>query len=379
METGLRLLRAARRTVTGPAALLDDAVLRERAAGYLTDLTRPYGLRVPDGLFDAPSAALGQSYGEMAAELIPAVVPPDEPVDLLVLAFAVHDMLPGRATAAYLSHVCPGTPMSFALCDQGSAAAFTGLRIAREYGCRRALLLTVEQAVLPYDAAVAVPARHRAVAMLYSAAADDSARTGGDSGTGGDDSGTGNGDSGTGGGEADGGIGDGPERIGLGAGARVTGLRQHADVGPGDVAALAAAEVRELTAGRTDVAVVLGADLAAAWPGPGGHAVTTGPRRQPSTGVWWALLDRLAGDAARPRPVVVADYEPGLNYLSVVALAPAGRSEPVGERRADEREQPLVRLRGTDRDPDAGAGQRHDQDAGLPGPVGERRGPLPQR
>ncbi|AXH94666.1 2-hydroxy-acid oxidase [Micromonospora aurantiaca] len=316
MDDGLRLLRAARHTVTGPAALLGDPVLRERTAGYLADLTRPYGLRVPDGLFDAPSGALGQSYGEMAAELIRAVVPPDEPVDLLVLAFAVHDVLPGRATAAYLSHVCPGTPMSFALCDQGSAAAFTGLRIAREYGCRRALLLTVEQAVLPYDAAVPAPARHRAVAMLYGTAADDTARTGG---------------------------------------ARVTGLRQRADVGPGDVAALAAAEVRELTAGRTDVAVVLGADLAAVWPGPGGGAVTTGPPRQPSTGVWWALLDRLAGDAARPRPVVVADYEPGLGYLSVAALAPAGRSEPVGERGADERAQPLVRLRGADGDPDPGA------------------------
>ncbi|MBB5114660.1 4-hydroxymandelate oxidase [Micromonospora echinospora] len=369
METGLRLLRAARRTFTGPAALLGDPVLRERAAGYLTDLTRPYGLRVPDGLFDAPSAALGQSYGEMAAELIPAVVPPDEPVDLLVLAFAVHDMLPGRATAAYLSHVCPGTPMSFALCDQGSAAAFTGLRIARGYGCRRALLVTVEQAVLPYDAAVAVPARHRAVAMLYGVATADPARHADDGATGGHDDSRSNSDGGAGG----------PERIGLGSGARVTALRQHADVRVDDVAALAAAEVAGLTAGRGDVAVVLGADLAAAWPGPGGHAVTTGPGRQPSTGVWWALLDRLAGDAARPRTVLAADYEPGLGYLSVVALEPAGRSEPVGERRADERAQPLVRLRRTDSDPDPGAGQRHDQDAGLPGPVGERHGPLPQR
>ncbi|WP_442933414.1 2-hydroxy-acid oxidase [Micromonospora sp. CPCC 205554] len=377
MDGGLRLLRAARHTVTGPAVLLGDPVLRARAAEYLADLTRPYGLRVPGGLSDAPPEALGQSYGEMAAELIPAVVPPDEPVDLLVLAFAVHDMLPGRATAAYLSHVCPGTPMSFALCDQGSAAAFTGLRIAREYGCRRALLVTVEQAVLPYDAVVPVPARHRAVAMLYAALADDGTRSGD-----GDGDGTGDtarhGDNGATGDDSDGEAG-GPERIGLGRGARATALRQHADVGPGDVAALAAAEVRELTAGRTDVAVVLGVDLAAAWPGPGGDAVTTGPAGQPSTGLWWALLDRLAADAARPRPVVAADYEPGLGYLSVVALEPAGRSEPVGERGAHERAQPLVGLRGADGDPDPGAGQRHHQDARLPGPLGERHGPLPQR
>lgn len=373
MDDGLRLLRAARHTVTGPAALLGDPALRGRAAEYVADLTRPYGLRVPDGLFDAPPGALGQSYGEMAAELIPAVVPPDEPVDVLVLAFAVHDVLPGRATAAYLSHVCPGTPMSFALCDQGSAAAFTGLRIAREYGCRRALLVTVEQAVLPYDAGVPVPARHRAVAMLWGALADDGAHRGDGHATGG--TARHGGDGATGG---DGGAG-GPERIGLGGGARVTALRQHADVRADDVAALAAGEVRELTAGRTDVAVVLGADLAAAWPGHRGDTVTTGPARQPSTGLWWALLDRLAGDATRPRPVVAADYEPGLGYLSVVALEPVGRSEPVGERGAHERAQPLVGLRGADGDPDPGAGQRHHQDARLPGALGERHGPLPQR
>ena len=89
----------------------------------------------------------------MAEELIRSVVPPDEPVDVLVLAFAVPDARPGRATASYLSHVCPGEPLAFAICDQGSAAAFTGLRLIREYartgGCARGLLLVVEQAILP--------------------------------------------------------------------------------------------------------------------------------------------------------------------------------------------------------------------------------------
>ncbi|MGC4888323.1 2-hydroxy-acid oxidase [Micromonospora sp. DT227] len=268
MGTDLHLIRAARREFTGPAVLLDDPVLRERAGEYLTDLVRPYGLRVD-------AAARGQSYGEMAAELIGALVPEDEPVDLLVLAFAVHDALPGRATAAYLSHVCPGTPMSFALCDQGPAAAFTGLRIAGAHAYRRALLLVVEQSVLPYDPGVAVPDRHRAVALL---------------------------------------LGDGPADDS----ARVTSLRQHADVGPDDVAALAAAELRARGAGRADVSVVLGPALAGVRPPPGGP-VTVVPPGQPSTGVWWALLDRLADDAASR--VVVVDYDAELRYLCLVATS----------------------------------------------------------
>ena len=51
---------------------------------------------------------LGQSYGEMAQVLIGSVVSADEPVDLLILAFGVHDLWPARQTAAYLSDVTPG-------------------------------------------------------------------------------------------------------------------------------------------------------------------------------------------------------------------------------------------------------------------------------
>ncbi|SCG33832.1 hypothetical protein GA0070213_10133 [Micromonospora humi] len=264
-------------------------MLRSRAGEYLTDLTRPYGLRVDP-------AAQGQSYGEMAAELIRTLVPDDEPVDLLMLAFAVHDALPGRATATYLSHVCPGTPMSFALCDQGSAAAFTGLRIAAASAYRRALLLVVEQAVLPYDPGVAVPQRHRAVALLL------------------------------GGGPADG-------------GARVTALRQHAGVGPDDVAGLAAAELRGLGAGQPDVAVVLGAGLArvaTAVVASTGSPVTVAPPGQPSTGVWWALLDWLDDGPGRAGTVVVADYDAERRYLCLVAIV-TGHPHETCDRRGDAR------------------------------------------
>src|SRR5689334_3534905 len=147
----------------------------------------------------------------MAQALIAPAVSADEPVDLLVLAFSIHDLRPGRQTAAYLSHLTPGTPMAFAICDQGSAAAFSGLRIAGEYaasaGVRRALLIVVEQAALPYDCPVPVPAEHRAVAMLY---------------------------------------GDGD---GAASAARVAGVRQHPCVPPGEAAGLAAAGLAQLAAG----------------------------------------------------------------------------------------------------------------------------------
>lgn len=285
-RTGLHLIRAERQAFSGPAQFLRDPVNRAGVGTYMADMARPYGIEVPPGLFGEPlSPALGHSYGEMAQSLVRTLVPADEEVDLLVLAFSVHDLWPSRATAAYLSHVCPGTPMSFAICDQGSAAAFSGLRIAGEYaasaGCRRVLLIVVEQAALPYASAAPLPSRHRGVAMLY-----------GDTSV--------------------------PP-------AQVVGLRQHPAVAADSVAGLAAADLAELSAGRRDVRLVLSDALAAAWPAP-----AVGSRRlprvrvaapgQPSTGVWWELVDELADDTGRPGLVLAADYDPGLEYLCLTAI-----------------------------------------------------------
>jgi hypothetical protein len=275
----LYLVRAERRAFEGPAGFLADPANRARVGEYLADMARPYVREVSAALFGEPPApALGHSYGEMAEALIGPLVSEEEPVGLLVLAFSVHDLRPGRQTAAYLSHVTPGAPMAFAICDQGSAAAFSGLRIAREYassaGIRRALLIVVEQASLPYDCPAPVPAQHRGVAMLY----DDRA----------------------------------------GPAPRVAGVRQHPDVPPGTVAGLAAADLAELAGGRK-VGLVLGDALAAAWTPPAGR-VRVMPPGQPSTGVWWGLIDELGGDAGRPDLVVAADYDPGLRYLCLTAF-----------------------------------------------------------
>ena len=94
---------------------------------FLGDLVRPYGLTLRQ------DAGGGQSYGEMLAGLIGDLVPPDQPADALILGFAMPDVWPERATATFLSHVCAGNPMAFAVCDQGCAAGFTALRLARDY------------------------------------------------------------------------------------------------------------------------------------------------------------------------------------------------------------------------------------------------------
>jgi 4-hydroxymandelate oxidase len=278
----LHLVRAVRRSFAGPAGFLADPGNRARVGEYLADMARAYGREVPAALFGEPPApaALGHSYGEMAEALIGLAVPAGEPVDLLVLAFSVHDVRPGRQTAAYLSHVTPGAPMAFAVCDQGSAAAFSGLRIAREYASsadvRRALLIVVEQAALPYGCPATVPAQHRGVAMLY---------------------------------------GDGamPQ-------ARVADVRQHPGVRPGDAARLAAADLCELVAGHHQAALVLGDALAEVWTAPAAGRVRVMPPGQPSTGVWWGLIDELAGDGGRPDLLVAADYDAGLRYLCLTAF-----------------------------------------------------------
>jgi 4-hydroxymandelate oxidase len=156
VPAGWGVRRAARLAFPGAAAVAADPVHSGRLRTYLTDMLRPYELALDEAAF----ARGGQSYGEMAEALIRAAVPPGESVDLLVLAYSVPDVTPGRATATWLSHVCPGGPLAFAVSDETHTAAFTALRLARAYaagaGPARALLLVVEQPVLPYPPGAAV-------------------------------------------------------------------------------------------------------------------------------------------------------------------------------------------------------------------------------
>ncbi len=295
----LHLVRATRRGFSGAAGFLADPANQARVGEYLADMARPYHLEVRTGDL---GASAGQSYGEMAAALIGQVASADEPVDLLVLAFSIHDLWPGRPTAAYLSHVTPGAPMAFAICDQGSAAAFSGLRVIREYASSaavgRALLIVVEQPVLPYDSPVAPPERHQGVAMLYATVPLD----------------------GTVPLDVDVPLDVAVPLDGGAALGRAQTLYQHPDVPPAAVADLAAADLAALTASHHEVAVVLGAALAELWTAPAAKRIRAMPPGQPSTAVWWGLIDELTGADHHPGLVVVADYDPGLRYLCLAAF-----------------------------------------------------------
>lgn len=305
----LRLVRAGRRVASGQAGFLADDGNRARVTQYLADMLRSDGRDVPAALSGGGApAGWGHSYGEMAEPLISSVVPQEEPAGLLILAFSVHDLRPGRQTAAYLSHLTPGQPAAFAICDQGSAAAFTGLRLAREYAAsgavRRVLLVVAEQAALPYDSPVTLPAQHRVVAMLCSSDGDGSDLAGRSRGGGGP--------------------GDVPVTP-----ARLTAVRQHPGIPAAEVPGLATAELAGLTAGRP-AALLLSAAAAAAWAGPAPGAgqvqVRVMPPGQPATDAWWGLIGELAAQAdlaGRPGLLVVADYDPQLRYLCLAAFETA--------------------------------------------------------
>jgi len=259
------------------ALTADDRAFLEE---YMSDLVRPYGFALRDAVLNGGT---GRRYEEMAEALIAATVSTDDPVDLVILAFAVPDARAGRTTATYRGASLPGDPLAFAVCDQGTAATFTALRLARELArtgdCRRGLVLVVEQATLPYlpDGPAALPARPAAVALRC-----------GDTGP-----------------------------------ARLAVHRQHAGVPAGVLDALLAAELAELCAGPGEVTLVLGGGLAGrATPPRTVDRVRIAPDGQPATGVWWALADELMPGG--PRRVVLADHEPALGYLGLVALDVAG-------------------------------------------------------
>jgi hypothetical protein len=68
-------------------------------------MVRPYGLSVRDDLLERGS---GQSYAEMGESLLAETVSAELPVDLLVLAFAVSDTLPGTGVWWALADGLPG-------------------------------------------------------------------------------------------------------------------------------------------------------------------------------------------------------------------------------------------------------------------------------
>ncbi|MCW2932445.1 MAG: (S)-2-hydroxy-acid oxidase [Actinomycetia bacterium] len=270
----LRISGAARRVFDEQA----DSARHPAYRTYLTDMVRPYGLTVDA---EALAEGRGQSYADMAGALIPEVTAEDQPVDLLVMAFAVPDVAPWRCTTSHLSLLCPGSPMAFAVSDCGTTAAFTGLRLIRAQAVGtsspRALLIVVEQAAINHELPVpaAAPARHAAVALRC-------------------------------------------DRAGPGL---VDSVRLRSGVTRSEAASLLATGLAEQSAGHDDVTVIAGAELAAAAGAlPAAAEVIVAPAGQPCTGVWWEVAGRLAGWAARGRRVVIADYDPLAGSFCIAAL-----------------------------------------------------------
>lgn len=281
-----RIGRVTARRFAGRSELSVDPDLRV----YLSDLVRPYGVALREDLLER---GVGHTYGEMAEELIRETVPEDEPVDLLILAYAVHDVRPGRSTALYLGEVCPGRPMAFTVCDQGIAGPYTAVRLASEYlrtGDRvRALIIVAEQAALHYEpptrpeAPVTLPDEHSAVAVLF----------------------------------------EGVGATGLSA------VREHAGIAPGEVPELLVAQISELAAGidRDRRVLVLGGGLSKAdVEGLGIDRIVAAPAGRPCTGVWHELAQGHAQWSEHGDFVILADYDRQLRTLCLCAIETGGAS-----------------------------------------------------
>jgi 4-hydroxymandelate oxidase len=260
-----------------PSANAGDPRLGE----FLTDMLGPYQVEfLPESL----AAGIGQSYGEMGEPLIDALASPERPIDLLVLAFAVHDLRPGQATAPYLSYRCPGSPLAFSVCDQGVAAGFTALRLIQTYvrtgRSERALLLVMEQTALHYQPPrpAPVPDRIASAALLLE-------RTG-------------------------------PAALGP--------VRQYPSVPPEQAGRRLADQVAALAADRSEVRLVVGAEYADDLLTDRRLADLVGqiliaPTGQPATGAWWEFAGGLPEWTEQRSLVLVADYDRPLGYLSICA------------------------------------------------------------
>lgn len=270
---GLRVTRAIAAGFDGRS----EASLHPDLRTFVGDLVRPYGLPLREDLL---TEGAGHDFGQMAEGLLGKALPAGEPADLLILAFSSPDVRPGAPAALHLSRHCPGQPTAFAVCDQGSAAAFTALRIAaahhRTGGCRRAVIVLAEQSALHYEAPepVDLPEQHRAVVLVCEENAGEGLR-----------------------------------------------VRQQAQPDRSQALRSVLADHREL--GR-EATLLLAADLAAAAPPTDSHdtpgAVGTARPGQPFTGVWTLLADRLAQRPEAGGPLLVADHDRRLGRLSILSL-----------------------------------------------------------
>ena len=287
-----RITRVADRRFAGRSELSLDPDLRI----YLGDLVRPYGIALREDLLER---GVGHTYAEMAGALIRDTVREDEPVDVLILAYAMHDVRPGQSIALYLSDICPGRPLAFTVCDQGIAGPYTAARIASEYlrtgDNVRALIVITEQDALHYDPPVdpdvplVLPDGHYAAAVLFEAALGEG-----------------------------GGTPASPSML-----PSVSSVREYAGTAPSQVRDLLAGQLVGLSAGAEarERVLVLGGGLSKDdVDGFGIEHVITAPTGQPCTGVWTELAQGHAEWAQRGALVTLADYDRQLRTLCLCTI-----------------------------------------------------------
>ncbi|MFE6941362.1 hypothetical protein [Streptomyces chartreusis] len=260
-----RLVRAARYAPTAPASGYVPVPELEQ---FYAELGAPHGLPFARERY---AASPRRTSVELAFGALDALgeLPEDRAPELVVVAYATPDFIHAELVASCVKGRLPGSPLAFALSDQGPLTGFSALRVGVEYARRCGftwlLLLVVDQSTQPF----AVPdeaAAHTdsAVALLL---------------------------------DWEGGA------------APVRGMAQGPLSAPG------------LFAGWDPAAaVVAGTGLAGAdceLPSHGGPSVTAGPGL-PCTGVWTALLDAVARGITGP--VVVADHDPVRGLLAHCAL-----------------------------------------------------------
>ncbi|MBZ3906733.1 beta-ketoacyl-[acyl-carrier-protein] synthase family protein [Streptomyces griseiscabiei] len=274
----LRLSRLVSRTFSAGRPFLPDPV-GPSLARMQADLVRPYPVEFRPEVLERGTR---NTFVEMAEELLADLPPPKAPLDLVLVAHTAPDADPRRSLSCRLADVLPGDPLAFTLSDQGTAAAFTALRLVSEYAdadaFRHALVVLLDQRTFPYDTTGArdVPREDCAVALL----------------------------------------------LGLEGRAGEPVTRQLAGVAPDEVRVTLDALLNEPAGGAPGrpVTLVTGEGLGAEPFGPG-FDVRPAPPGRPCTGPWSALADVLPEFAeSGPRRLVVADYDSTLRYLCVSTL-----------------------------------------------------------
>ncbi|MEV7467352.1 hypothetical protein AB0O20_12755 [Streptomyces kronopolitis] len=165
----LRLAGAAHRAFDGrPPAPADPFLVR-----IYTDMAELYGTTFDQERLER---ARRNTFSRMAEGLLDTLPALGGPLDLVVVASAEPDFDPRQSAVAYLSERVSGTPLGFALSDQGDAAPYTALRLAGEYAAagqaERVLVTAMDQTTTPADPQPprqGVDARDGAAALVLSA------------------------------------------------------------------------------------------------------------------------------------------------------------------------------------------------------------------